>query len=589
MALPLYAVLGMYRAIFRYSGTAALLALVKSCTAFGVLYLLLFTFVGIPGVPRSVGVNVPLMLFVTTGASRLFVRYWLGGMYLRVLDAGTLPQVVIYGAGSAGRQLAAALASSGEMVVRAFVDDSPSLQGGTLNGLRIYPSTTLAELVENLDVTDLLLAMPGASRTRRAEIVRGIQQLKLPLHVRTLPRLADLAQGRVHVRDLHELDIEDLLGRDPVPPHHSLLKRNIQDKVVLVTGAGGSIGSELCRQIVNLEPTALVLVEVSEFALYSIHQELQGLAAENGVRLLPLLASVRDEQRMREIIRTWRPDTIYHAAAYKHVPLVEHNPAEGVRNNVLGTFVTVKVAAECGVNDFVLISTDKAVRPTNIMGASKRLAELVLQGMAQRGSNTRFSMVRFGNVLGSSGSVVPLFREQIKDGGPITLTHADITRYFMTIPEAAQLVLQAGAMAEGGDVFVLDMGAPVRIIDLARRMVELSGLSVKDDSNLDGDIEIVTTGLRPGEKLFEELLIGDNPTGTAHPRVMRAHEETIPWDQLMSRMAALEQALVVNNVAQIKQILLGLVSGYKPADEIVDWVYLEQIRQASEAKLVVNS
>lgn len=588
IALPIYIVSGLYRAIFRFSGAAALLALVRASAAVCLIFLLLFTVVGVPGVPRSIGLGVPLMLFVTVGSLRLLVRYWLGGRYVRNLDRRALPQVIIYGAGSAGRQLAAALAGGREMVVRGFIDDARNLQGGTIDGLRVHSLADLPKLIKHRDVTDLLLALPTVNRVRRAEIVRGIQQMKLPLHVRTMPRLADLAQGRVHVRDLHELDIEDLLGRDPVPPDDDLLHRNIRKKVVLVTGAGGSIGSELCRQIVKLEPTTLVLVEVSEFALYSIHQELQALAADTGVRVLPMLASVRDELRMREIIRTWRPDTIYHAAAYKHVPLVEHNPAEGVRNNVLGTLVVVKAAAEYGVSDFVLISTDKAVRPTNVMGASKRLAELVLQGMAQRRRGTRFSMVRFGNVLGSSGSVVPLFREQIKGGGPITLTHADITRYFMTIPEAAQLVIQAGAMAEGGDVFVLDMGTPVRIIDLARRMVELSGLSVKDALNSDGDIEIVITGLRPGEKLYEELLIGDNPTGTPHPRVMRAREDAIPWDELMARMAVLEVALAANSVAQIRQILQELVSGYRPADEIVDWVHLEQMQQVTPTNLVVN-
>ena len=589
LALPIYVVSGLYRAIFRYSGSAALLTFVKACSAFGLIYLLLFTLIGVPGVPRSVGLSIPLLLFVTTGASRLLARYWLGGTYVRVLDRGALPQVVIYGAGSAGRQLAAALANSGEMVVRAFVDDSSQLHGGTLNGLHIYSASKLPDLVRRRGVTDLLLAMPAVGRGRRAEIMRDIQALKLPLHVRTLPGLADLAQGRVHVRDLHELDIEDLLGRDTVPPDDELLHLNIRAKVVLVTGAGGSIGGELCRQIVKLKPITLILVEVSEYGLYSIHQELQILAAGTGVRILPILASVRDEQRMREIMLTWQPDTIYHAAAYKHVPLVEHNPVEGIRNNVFGTYVTVKVAAECEVSNFVLISTDKAVRPTNVMGASKRLAELVLQGMAQRGSATCFSMVRFGNVLGSSGSVVPLFRAQIKGGGPITLTHSEITRYFMTIPEAAQLVIQAGAMAEGGDVFVLDMGAPVRIIDLARRMIELFGLSVKDDCNPTGDIEIAITGLRPGEKLYEELLIGDNPIETTHPRVMRAREDSLPWDQLMVRLTALEAAMSANNVMQIRQILQGLVSGYRPADEIVDWVHLEQSQQAAEEKLVANS
>ncbi|MFC5461626.1 polysaccharide biosynthesis protein [Massilia niabensis] len=577
VALPLFVVSGFYRAIFRYSGQAALIALVKACVAFGIVYFVLFSLIAVDGVPRSLGVNVPVLLFVMVGASRLLARYWLGGMYVGILRRKSLPQVVIYGAGTAGRQLASALANSREMVLRAFVDDSPKLHGASMNGLLIYAPSRLSELVHERGITDLLLAMPAVDRARRSEVVRSIQALKLPLHVRTLPDLIEMAQGKVHMQDLHELDIEDLLGRDPVAPNADLLHQNIRGKVVLVTGAGGSIGSELCRQIVRLAPHTLLLVEVSEYALYSIHHELQRKLGNTGLRILPLMASVRDEARMREIMRTWRPDTVYHAAAYKHVPLVEHNPAEGVRNNVLGTWVTARVAAECLVNDFVLISTDKAVRPTNIMGASKRLAEMVLQGLAQGGGRTRFSMVRFGNVLGSSGSVVPLFRQQIRDGGPITLTHADITRYFMTIPEAAQLVIQAGAMATGGDVFVLDMGAPVRIIDLARRMVELSGLSVRDEHNPDGDIAVDITGLRPGEKLYEELLIGDDPSPTQHPRIMKAHDHAMRWDHLQERLAALEVALSLNNVDLIRQILAALVSGYRPADEIVDWVHLKQL------------
>ncbi|WP_449405611.1 polysaccharide biosynthesis protein [Massilia phosphatilytica] len=476
--------------------------------------------------------------------------------------------------------LAAALANSREMVVCAFVDDAKQLQGASLNGLPIYAPSRLLELVHERGITDLLLAMPGVGRSRRAEIVGLIQALKLPLHVRTLPDLIELAQGRVQIHDIHELDIEDLLGREPVPPHSELLHRNIRDRVVLVTGAGGSIGSEICRQIIRLAPKTLLLVEMSEYALYTIHSELERKLNNSQVRILPLLASVRNETRMREIMRTWKPDTVYHAAAYKHVPLVEHNPAEGVRNNVLGTLVTARIAAECGVRDFVLISTDKAVRPTNIMGATKRLAEMVLQGLAQDPNGcTRFSMVRFGNVLGSSGSVVPLFRQQIKDGGPITLTHTNITRYFMTIPEAAQLVIQASAMAAGGEVFVLDMGAPVRIIDLAKRLVELSGLTVRDANNTHGDIEIVITGLRPGEKLYEELLIGDNPSPTDHPRIMKAHDDAMPLERLTERLAAVELALALNNVEMLRQLLSELVSGYQPAAEIVDWVHLEQIEE----------
>jgi FlaA1/EpsC-like NDP-sugar epimerase len=433
-----------------------------------------------------------------------------------------------------------------------------------------------------------LLALPAITRSRRNEILNTLAPYKVA--VRTLPSLNDLAQGKVNVSDLRELDIDDLLGREPVQPNALLLNLNIQGKTVVVTGAGGSIGSELCRQILAVAPAKLLLIEQSEFALYAIHQELEGkLAALDGATppvLVPLLASVQDDDRMREILSTWHPDTVYHAAAYKHVPLVEHNPAAGIKNNVLGTLRTAQAAADNGVSDFVLISTDKAVRPTNVMGASKRLAEMALQALAanQAGtvgtSGTKFSMVRFGNVLGSSGSVVPKFRQQIRDGGPITLTHPDVTRYFMTIPEAAQLVIQAGAMAKGGDVFVLDMDQPVKIMDLARRMVELSGLTVKDEAHPEGDIAIEVTGLRPGEKLYEELLIGDNPKPTMHPRIMKANEEFIPWAEFEARLTVLEMALNVNDVGLIRLMMQQLVAGYTPSDDIVDWVYMEQEAEA---------
>ncbi|MDA1012775.1 MAG: nucleoside-diphosphate sugar epimerase/dehydratase, partial [Proteobacteria bacterium] len=394
--------------------------------------------------------------------------------------------------------------------------------------------------------------------------------------VRTLPSLNDLAQGKVSVSDLRELDIEDLLGRELVMPNHILLAINVRSKVVMVTGAGGSIGSELCRQILSVSPSKLLLIEQSEFALYGIHQELEEKLTGRDIVLMPLLASVQDSERMREIMSTWHPDTVYHAAAYKHVPIVEHNPAEGIKNNVLGTLRTAQVAAENGVSNFVLISTDKAVRPTNIMGASKRLAEMVLQAIATINPNTNFSMVRFGNVLGSSGSVVPKFRKQIRDGGPITLTHPEITRYFMTITEASQLVIQAGAMAKKGDVFVLDMGQPIKIMDLAHRIIELSGLTVKDERNPDGDIEIKIIGRRPGEKLYEEPLTGDNPKPTSHPRILKAHEKFILWADLESKLNALEMALNVNDVGVIRLMMEKLVTGYTPSDKIVDWVYLEQ-------------
>jgi len=593
LALPVFVVSGLYRAIFRYSGMAALMTMTRAVVIYGVLYAALLAALVLPGVPRTVGLLQPLLLLLTVGASRALARYWLSGGYLSQIKRNALPKVLIYGAGSAGNQLASAMANSTEMRAVGFLDDDPRLHGQELNGLRIYNPDQLDHWVQRLEVSDVLLAIPLASRQRRNEILELTRQAHVA--VRTLPRLMDLAQGHVHTSDLRELDIEDLLGRDAVPPNAALFGKNICGKVVLVTGAGGSIGSELCRQIIKAAPSRLLLVELSEFALYAVHQDLMQLLADEDtpdVQLLPLLASVRDADRMREIMRTWQPHTVYHAAAYKHVPMVEHNPAEGVKNNVLGTWTTAKVAAEQGVSDFVLISTDKAVRPTNIMGASKRLAEMVLQALAaasiEQGWKTRFAMVRFGNVLGSSGSVVPLFRKQIKDSGPITLTHADITRYFMTIPEAAQLVIQAGAMASGGDVFVLDMGEPVRIIDLAHRMVELSGLTVRDEAQPDGDIEIQITGLRPGEKLYEELLIGDNPLPTQHQRIMKAHEDFVPWPELSARLQVLIAALNANDVPAIRTLLKELVPGYQPDGEVVDWVHLAlEAQMAQEAKALL--
>ncbi len=581
IALPLFITHGFYRVIFRYSGMAAMQMMLRAFVLYGLLYASVVTAIGLPGVPRSVGIIQPLLLLLAVGASRALARYWLGGLYQSIFQRMNLPKAVIYGAGQAGRQLAQAMAHSHEMQVVAFLDDDDRLHGHVLNGLPIHSPMDLRGLVETQGVRTVLLGIPSLSRRRRNEILSQIRNAHVA--VRTLPSVTDLAQGKVSISDLHELDIDDLLGREPVAPNHILLAKNITGKVVLVTGAGGSIGSELCRQILAVAPAKLLLIEQSEFALYAIHQELEEKLAGRETVLVPLLASVQDEDRMREIMSTWHPDTVYHAAAYKHVPLVEHNPTAGIKNNVLGTLRTAQAAAENGVTDFVLISTDKAVRPTNVMGASKRLAEMALQALASTSTSTKFSMVRFGNVLGSSGSVVPKFRQQIRDGGPITLTHPEVTRYFMTIPEAAQLVIQAGAMAKGGDVFVLDMGQPVKIMDLARRMVELSGLTVKDEQHPEGDIEIAVTGLRPGEKLYEELLIGDNPKPTVHPRIMKAHEEFIPWAEFEAKLTALEMALNVNDVGVIRLMMQQLVDGYTPNDGIVDWVYLEQ---ESEAKAI---
>ena len=470
LAIPIFVTSGLYRAIFRYSGLPAIMAMARAMLLYGVMFAAVFTFYGVEGVPRTVGLIQPLILLVLVSASRTAARVWLGGLYQTQIKKSAMPQVLIYGAGSAGRQLASAMTNSHEMRVVGFLDDDDRLHGHVLNGLPIHNPADLSELLLDVPVTDLLLALPSVSLQRRNAILAALSPHKLA--VRTLPGLSDIATGKVSLSDVRELDIDDLLGREPVKPNGLLLNRNTQKKTVMVTGAGGSIGSELCRQILKTKPKRLLLVEMSEFALYQIHQELQAQVkvlvqegwAPDVVEVVPLLASVCDEVRMHEIMDTWKPHTLYHAAAYKHVPLVEHNPSEGVRNNVWGTRVCAEAAARNGVQNFVLISTDKAVRPTNIMGATKRLAEMVLQALAELNpavtaaggrapsSRTCFSMVRFGNVLGSSGSVVPLFREQIKNGGPITLTHADITRYFMTIPEAAQLVIQAGAMGSGAFV-----------------------------------------------------------------------------------------------------------------------------------------
>jgi FlaA1/EpsC-like NDP-sugar epimerase len=585
-AIPIFIVSGLYRAIFRYNGLPALMAIFKAMLIYSLIYSVIFTFIGVQGVPRTIGLIQPVLLLFFVGLSRMVARFWLGGLYLDLVRKTKLPQVLIYGAGSAGRQLALAMASSSDMKVIGFLDDDARLHGSLLNELPIYNPIELADLISSISITDVLLALPTATRERRNLILNTLAEYKLA--VRNLPDLGDIASGRITVNDLRELDIDDLLGREPVKPNQLLLNLNTRGKTVLVTGAGGSIGSELCRQILSTLPKKLLLVEMSEFALYQIHQELQTqLEAQSfegeACELIPLLASVCDAVRMQDIMATWKPQTVYHAAAYKHVPLVEHNPAEGVRNNVLGTRVCAEAAAANGIDNFVLISTDKAVRPTNVMGASKRLSEMVLQALAHHSTHatTIFSMVRFGNVLGSSGSVVPLFRDQIKSGGPITLTHADITRYFMTIPEAAQLVIQAGAMGTGGDVFVLDMGQPVRIVDLAKRMVELSGLVLKDELHPDGDIDIAITGLRPGEKLFEELLIGDNPQPTQHPRIMKANEDFMPWHTLQLQLDEINTAVQTNDVPKIRGLLQSLVPGYQPSDEVVDWVHMAEKLKAT--------
>jgi FlaA1/EpsC-like NDP-sugar epimerase len=568
VSLPTFHFFGLYRAVFRHVGQKAMMLVTYAVACAAVPTLIVFTLISVPGVPRTMGIIQPILLLLIVLLSRLVVREWFGwtsGGRRRVKE-----RVAIYGAGATGRQLAMALSATHDMIVAAFIDDNLAFHGQTIDGIIVKSPEQAVAAIQSGVLTDILLAMPGATRKRRNEIITRLREL--PVRVQTIPAVSDLAQGKISMRDLRDLDIDDLLSREAVAPEGHLLGRTITSRVVMVTGAGGSIGSELCRQILTQEPDRLLLVEQSEFALYQIHSELE--ERRSGVEIVPLLASVRDRDRITEIISLWRPNTVYHAAAYKHVPLVEQNVIDGIANNVFGTSIVADVSRAFHVEHFVLISTDKAVRPTNVMGATKRLAEMTLQVAALDPGGTCFSMVRFGNVLNSSGSVVPLFRRQIAEGGPITVTHPDITRYFMTIPEAAQLVLQAAGLAQGGEVFVLDMGEPVRIYDLACNMVSLSGLRLLDKANPDGDIAIEVVGLRPGEKLFEELLIGNNPMATAHERIMKANEP-LPFSPVAFRalMREIEDALGRRDVAEARGLLLRFVPDYKPEAQIVDWTY----------------
>lgn len=578
LAIPVFIASGLYRAIFRYSGWSAMKAVSRGIAVYGILFFTVITVIGIPAIPRTVGIIQPLLLFFAIGASRAFIRFWLGGLYQQQLQRSSLPRAMIYGAGTAGRELMSALENSYEMRVVGFLDDDPRLLGHSLNGHRIFARDNLSDLVPSLGVTHVLLAIPSLSRQRRQELIKALSQHQVA--VRALPRVTDLAEGRVTINDLQELDIEDLLGREVVPPNHLLLSRNVSKRTICITGAGGSIGGELARQLCLLGPRKILLVDNNEFGLYTIHAELEKISRSiigSSPEIVPLLGSVTDSSRINQIFNTWTPDTIYHAAAFKHVPLVEHNAAEGVKNNVFGTLSVARCAIDAGVANFVLVSTDKAVRPTNIMGASKRLAEMCLQALVgqyeqQNMSGTKFSMVRFGNVLDSSGSVIPRFRQQIREGGPISVTHSEVTRFFMTKAEAAQLVIQAGAMARGGDIFVLDMGVPVKIRDLARRMVELSGLTVRDEANPDGDIAIEITGLRPGEKLYEELNLGDRLIETKHSRIQLAQDPFVEWSVLEKSLDKLQRHLDQNEVAHVKAILKDLVTGYSSDTQIVDWI-----------------
>ena len=560
----------IYRAIFRYAGSGMMIKLVKACLMMTVPMALIFMLLVVPDVPRTMGLMQPMVFLLLLVLSRVVARYLLTDVLSQRSYRGQHKNVLIYGAGMAGQQLAVSMRQEPGMQLIAFVDDDKHLHHQLLDGVKVFHSNALPQLIERYDITDVLLALPGAQRQEQSRIIDSLEAF--PVHVKILPKIAEIVDGRVSISHLRELRIEDLLGRDQVAPNEELLDKTITGKRVMVTGAGGSIGGELCRQIIAHDPAQLVLVEMSEFALYAIEKELRTTlkdAGKNPDILIPVLANIAHKRLCSAIVQEHRPETLYHAAAYKHVPLVEANPVQGISNNVHATWNMAIEACNIGTSHFILISTDKAVRPTNVMGASKRMCELVLQAMAaDNPGNTKFAMVRFGNVLGSSGSVVPEFERQIRAGGPVTVTHKDITRYFMTIPEAAQLVIQAGAMAEGGEVYVLDMGESVKIVDLAKTMIRLSGLTVRDEKNLDGDIAIAEIGLRPGEKLYEELLIGDNPEPTFHSRIMRASERYVPLAELGPILDQLKQAVEVQNEGQVLEIMKILVPEYRPTSNV---------------------
>ncbi len=568
--LPIFLIRGIYRSVMRFIGSRTMVGIATSCIIMALILSVFFTINQVPGVPRTIAAIQPMVFAALLMISRMAARYVLFDLLSQRGFKGAPSRVIIYGAGSAGRQLALSLRHEPGMYLCGYIDDDDRLAGQHLDNVKVYNTSDVVKLVERLDIDTVLLAMPRLSRAEREGKVRRFADYSV--QVLTLPAIGELVDGRISVSDLREVEITDLLGRDPVPPNQLLLHRTIADRKVLVTGAGGSIGSELCRQIAKLRPSVIILAEMSEHGLYMIETELR--EAQIAGRIDPStniyteLGTVADELIARRLFERWRPDTVFHAAAYKHVPMVEDNLIAGLRNNVIGTLSCALEAKRVGVKHFVLVSTDKAVRPTNIMGASKRVCELVLQALAAEDCDTKFAMVRFGNVLGSSGSVVPRFQKQIKDGGPVTLTHRDITRYFMTIPEAAQLVIQAGAMAEGGEVFVLDMGDPVRIYDMARTMIHLSGLTVRDEDDPDGDIEIREVGLRKGEKLYEELLIGDSPRATNHPRIMHAMERRLSWEELQVTLNDLNDALANGDRDRAVHILRTLVPEYQKAKTV---------------------
>ena len=573
IAIPTLWLFGVYRTFFRYTSLSIIFTIAFSIFFYGVLYFLVIGVYGIQGVPRSIGILQPILLLFAIISSRLLIKYILTKSYSFKDKSFNKKNVLIYGAGEAGRQLVTALENSPEFKVAGFLDDNNQLHRQILLGHTIYSSSKIKKLVKNKNISLVFLALPTIDRSKRNEIIEKLNQYKLI--VKTLPSYAEIIDGRIKVSDIKDLNIDDLLNREQVEPDTKLLNKNINFKNVLVTGAGGSIGSELCRQIVKLKTNKLILIELNEFALYKIYEELKAL--NRNLKIVPLLANVQDQKKLETIFESFKVDTVYHAAAYKHVPLVEENICEGIKNNVFSTLAIAKASVAKKVSNLVLISSDKAVRPTNIMGASKRLSELCMQGIYRDTNDisTNFSIVRFGNVLESSGSVIPKFKKQIKEGGPVTLTHKDVTRYFMSTIEAAQLVIQAGAMGEKSEVFILDMGESIKIRDLIYKIINLSGLTVKDNKSPNGDIEIKTIGLRPGEKLYEELLIGDDPQKTDHSKIIKTNEPFIPFAQLELDLINLKILLDKNKVKEVKELLEKLIKAFKSNSKIVDHLYIE--------------
>ena len=580
LAIPIFWLIGLYKTMFRFVGSSIILTVFVAIFSYSLLYFAVIGIYGIQGIPRSIGILQPVLLFLGIISSRIIIKYLFISNF-NFKNSKNKKNVLIYGAGDAGRQLLTSLENNLEMKVVGFLDDNLQFHKQIVLGQTVYDPLKINKLIKKKNIDIILLALPLITRIKRNQIINSLSRYKVT--VKTLPRIQDIVDGKISVSDIKDFTIEDLLSREQVQPNLELLSQNIKSKVVMVTGAGGSIGSEISRQITKLKPKKLILLELNEFALYKVNEELKNIA--QNLKIIPLLLNIQNSSRVEEVFKTFKVDTVYHAAAYKHVPLVEENICESIKNNVFGTFLLAQIALRYKVTNFVLISSDKAVRSTNIMGASKRLSEICIQSLYNnQNTNCKFAIVRFGNVLQSSGSVIPKFKKQIKLGGPVTLTHPDVTRYFMTITEASQLVIQAGAMSESCEVFILDMGESIKIRDLIDKMIKLSGLIIKNPKNLEGDIEVKITGLRPGEKLYEELLIGDNPQKTYHEKILKAQDPFIPFNQLKIDLDNLSNLLEENRVADVKDMLAKLVPSYQSNTKIVDHIYEEQLNFKNDLK-----